>query len=73
VRGFLALADRVLGLGLGASRDREPSAEQRRLIEQRAAARDQKQWAEADRLRRELRAVGIEVKDGKTGQSWSFL
>ena len=66
-------ADRVLGLGLGASRDREPTPEQKRLIEQRAAAREQKQWAEADRLRLELKAAGIEVKDGKGGQTWSHL
>jgi cysteinyl-tRNA synthetase len=73
VRDLLTLADGVLGLGLGASRGREPTAEQKRLIDRRAAAREQKQWAEADRLRQELKAVGIEVKDGKGGQTWSHL
>jgi cysteinyl-tRNA synthetase len=73
VRDLLGLADRVLGLGLGASRGREPSPEQKRLIDLRAQARADKQWAEADRLRLALKAAGIEVKDGKDGQTWSHL
>jgi cysteinyl-tRNA synthetase len=71
--GLLRLADDALGLGLGASRSREPSAEQRRLLDARAAARAAKQFAESDRLRRELERLGIEVKDVKSGQEWSFL
>jgi cysteinyl-tRNA synthetase len=70
---LLDLADRVLGLGLGASRTREPSADQRRLLDERARARAEKRWQDSDRLRDELRAVGIEVKDVKGAQDWTFL
>jgi cysteinyl-tRNA synthetase len=37
------------------------------LAERRAAARDARDWAEADRLRDELRALGWEVRDGPQG------
>jgi cysteinyl-tRNA synthetase len=38
------------------------------LIAQRQAARDAKNWGEADRIRTELKAQGIELvdKDGQT-------
>jgi cysteinyl-tRNA synthetase len=38
------------------------------LAERRAAARSQRDFAEADRLRDELRARGWEVRDGAAGQ-----
>jgi len=69
----LKLADDVLGLGLGASRGHEPSPEQQRLLAARAAARAAKQFVESDRLRAELKQAGIEVKDVKGEQQWSFL
>jgi len=69
----LRLADDVLGLGLGASRGREPSAEQQRLLAARAAARASKDFAASDRLRDELKRAGLEVKDVKGQQEWSFL
>ena len=37
------------------------------LAERRAAAREAKEWAEADRLRDELLAMGWEVRDGPQG------
>ena len=37
------------------------------LADRRAAARDARDWAEADRLRDELRAMGWEVRDGPQG------
>jgi len=41
------------------------------LIKDRAAARAAKKWAEADRIRDELLAMGIELKDNKDGTtSW---
>ena len=39
------------------------------LLEQRAAARAAKNWAESDRLRDEIAAKGWLVKDSKSGQS----
>ena len=42
-----------------------------RLIENRLAARHQKNWAESDRIRDELDAMGIAIKDNKDGTtSW---
>lgn len=41
------------------------------LLDQRAAARQAKDWAESDRLRDEIAAAGWLVKDSKEGQSVS--
>ncbi len=66
--------DRLLGLDL-ASAQAAPAAplepELQALLDRRAAARAAKDYAAADRLRDELAARGITVKDGKEGQTWS--
>ncbi len=41
------------------------------LIEARRAARAAKDWAASDRVRDELLAMGVAVKDGKDGTTWS--
>ena len=41
------------------------------LIEQRTKARAEKNWAEADRIRDELKALGIILKDTPQGVTWS--
>jgi cysteinyl-tRNA synthetase len=57
----------VLGLiGLLAAEEGPPE-EAVEMAEQREAARRDKDWAEADRLRDELRAMGWEVRDGPDG------
>ena len=38
-----------------------------RVIAERAAARQAKNWSESDRLRDELAALGVAVKDNKDG------
>jgi cysteinyl-tRNA synthetase len=40
------------------------------LIEARLQARAEKNWAEADRLRDELKSQGILIEDGPQGTSW---
>jgi cysteinyl-tRNA synthetase len=41
-------------------------------IEARKAARAAKQYAEADRIRKELEAAGVLLEDGKAGTTWKY-
>ncbi|MGR2753658.1 cysteine--tRNA ligase [Agromyces arachidis] len=43
-----------------------------RLVEDRRAARDAKDWATADRIRAELADAGITIEDSQTGTHWSL-
>lgn len=43
-----------------------------RLLASRSAARAARAWAEADRLREALAALGVGVQDGPEGSSWTF-
>ena len=43
------------------------------MIADRQAARAAKNWAEADRIRDELKAMGIELKDTKQGVQWKKI
>ena len=55
----------------GAGGSEELTEEQiERLISQRNRAREAKQWAEADRIRDELRASGIILEDGSGKTTW---
>jgi len=42
------------------------------LLKQRQAAREAKDWAEADRLRDALAAMGVSINDGPQGTSWDL-
>jgi cysteinyl-tRNA synthetase len=57
----------VLGLETLLAAEEGPPAEAVELAELREAARREKNWVEADRLRDELRAMGWEVRDGPDG------
>ena len=80
-RALIASFDEVLGLDLlnhaEAVREKETAAPAREsdpaidgLIAARAAAKAAKNWAEADRIRDELKAMGIELIDTKEGTTW---
>jgi cysteinyl-tRNA synthetase len=69
--------DRVLGLGLeaaageiGAAAEEDLPAGAAELLEARQAARTRRDWAESDRLRDELDALGVEVSDTRQGTTW---
>ena len=60
--------DQVLGLRLERAGDVQVlPAEMQRLAEARRKAREEKNWALADRLRDEIQAMGYTVQDGKDG------
>lgn len=40
------------------------------LVAARSAARERKDWAEADRIRQELTAMGVQIQDGPQGTQW---
>jgi cysteinyl-tRNA synthetase len=70
-RALLLEFDRVLGLSLDQAAD--PSDGElpegaAALLEQRAAAREARDYATSDRLRDELAALGVEVRDTPAGQ-----
>jgi cysteinyl-tRNA synthetase len=48
----------------------ELTAKVYRLVADRKAARTRKDWAESDRIRDELAAMGIVLKDSKDGTTW---
>ena len=64
--------DEVLGvIFFGKSGKVEVPAEVQALLDLRAKARAERNWAESDRLRDEIAAAGWAVKDSKDGQSVS--
>jgi cysteinyl-tRNA synthetase len=65
---FLRDLDRVLAIMPPAEEELAPDLAA--LLEQRAAARAAKQWAESDRLRVVLAEQGILVEDTRDGQRW---
>jgi len=66
---FLHRADEVLGV-IRWEEAAEGDAEIQSLVDARDQARADKNWAEADRLRDELQALGIVTEDGADGTVW---
>lgn len=77
-RALIAEFDQVLSLGLleAAAKLREQvaptegDAEIDKLIGRRTEAKRAKNWAEADRIRDQLKTMGIELMDTKEGTTW---
>lgn len=67
----LEVVDSLLGLNLLTSED--ISADQKALIAQRQAARDNQDWSTADKLRQTLIEQGLEINDTARGPIWSRL
>ena len=61
--------DAVLGVAAPARRSRS-TPELQAMLDARAAARANRDWAESDRLRDELLVRGVAVEDTRDGQRW---
>lgn len=82
-RALLSDFDRVLSLGLldgtvqanddGKNADDALTAQVEEAIARRAAAKKEKNFAEADRIRDELKAMGISIKDTAQGVIWEKI
>jgi cysteinyl-tRNA synthetase len=71
-RAIFLFADQVLALDLDRAPERAITDEGQQLLEERKSARAAGNWSESDRLRDLLASMGIEVRDGKDGQSWDI-
>src|SRR3989338_4666667 len=60
--------DEVLGLGFSKIKKEEVSFQIKNLVNDRALARKQKDWARADELRAQIEALGYSVRDTSKGQ-----
>lgn len=71
----LGLIDELGGvLGLFTKREKQVAPEEiDALIEARAKARAEKNWAEADAIRDKLKEMNIELKDTPAGVKWSYI
>jgi cysteinyl-tRNA synthetase len=73
-REIFNYADQVFALDLNRLVEVKPlSDSQIELLEARATARQEKNWAESDRLRDLLAQDGIGISDNAQGQSWNWI
>ena len=75
LRDLLAEVDDILGVFPLVDRDRaaagvELDAQERALLDQRAQARAERRWEDADRIRQQLAERGMIVEDSPEGQRW---
>jgi cysteinyl-tRNA synthetase len=68
---YLQFIDKALGLQLSSIPDIDDNA--KAILASRNKARASKDWASSDKLRNELAALGIGVRDTSVGQIWSWL
>jgi cysteinyl-tRNA synthetase len=70
----IALINELSGvLGLFEHREKAAPEGLDELLEARAKARAEKDWATADAIRDKLKAMNIEVKDTPMGVKWSYI
>lgn len=69
-KSFLVEVDKLLGLSLSDRKDINNDV--KKLISERDAARDQKNWGKADELRRKIEQQGIELLDTPHGSVWTL-
>ena len=70
--GSMLFADQVLGLDLTRKETRVLTSGLSEILEQRAVARSEKNWAESDRLRDDLESKGLIIEDSQSGQEWRW-
>jgi len=51
----------------------EPSQDIEHLLQERATARQTRDWAKADQIRKELNELGVEVIDTREGTTWRII
>lgn len=66
---FISIKD-LLGIDLLAGKS-DINEQQKKLLDERRVARDNKDWATSDKIRDELQDQGISVRDTDQGQIWS--
>jgi cysteinyl-tRNA synthetase len=69
---FLGIDVRTVAARRGPEAAPERVAEIERIVAERDEARRRRDWAASDKLRDELAALGVAVKDGKAGATWEF-
>jgi cysteinyl-tRNA synthetase len=69
--GTLKLIDDLLGLNL--SQRADIGDEQKQLIQEREAARQNNDWSKADELRQKLQEQSLEINDTEHGPVWSRI
>jgi len=62
--------DRVLGVIGEVKKEKRLSKEAEELIRQREEARKTKDWKKADKIREQLKAMGIAIEDTSQGVKW---
>ena len=72
ILSLLEKFDTVLGVLAYQPRSKISKAEIKESISERKKARDVKDFAKADRIRAELLAKGIEIKDTPEGTTWKI-
>ncbi len=80
-RAVMEMIDSVLSLGISGAWeeqetggvDAELTAYVEKMIEERAAAKKEKNFARADEIRDELKEKGVQIKDTREGVTWEVI